>query len=398
MARKKKRGCLGMILGIGMSAVVVIVLGLVGTYGLKWKSSYEKRNEIPYQKVDLKGKNPAQKYYYESLSEEDKVVYQEILQGVLDGNGEIYLHSAEAKKNNQLFQFVLNDYPEIFWCDGRGKTTIYQKGTESYSVLSPEYQYGQEEREQKQKEIDARTQEVLDGAPKDGAEYEKIQYVYEYVINHTNYREGASDNQNIYSVLVNGESVCAGYARTTQYLLERLNVFCTYVTGTAKRPESSEEVPHAWNLVSCGEDYYYVDTTWGDPVYLEEVDTNIVYDYLCISEEELFQTHKPDDVIALPKCTAKDANYYVLNGMYYETYEKDTILAKMKESIQNKQSQVVFKFANEAVYAEAKEPMLEEMVKEAAEYLGKLYQLSRVKYSYKYEEILHKISIFWSYE
>ena len=103
-------------------------------------------------------------------------------------------------------------------------------------------------------------------------------------------------------------------------------------------------------------------------------------------------------MIALPKCTAKDANYYVLNGMYYETYEKDTILAKMKESIQNKQSQVVFKFANEAVYAEAKEPMLEEMVKEAAEYLGKLYQLSRVKYSYKYEEILHKISIFWSYE
>lgn len=328
MARKKKRGCLGMILGIGMSAVVVIVLGLVGTYGLKWKSSYEKRNEIPYQKVDLKGKNPAQKYYYESLSEEDKVVYQEILQGVLDGNGEIYLHSAEAKKNNQLFQFVLNDYPEIFWCDGRGKTTIYQKGTESYSVLSPEYQYGQEEREQKQKEIDARTQEVLDGAPKDGAEYEKIQYVYEYVINHTNYREGASDNQNIYSVLVNGESVCAGYARTTQYLLERLNVFCTYVTGTAKRPESSEEVPHAWNLVSCGGDYYYVDTTWGDPVYLEEVDTNIVYDYLCISEEELFQTHTPDGVITLPKCTAKDANYYVLNGMYYETYEKISSLQR----------------------------------------------------------------------
>ena len=35
------------------------------------------------------------------------------------------------------------------------------------------------------------------------------------------------------------------------------------------------------------------------------------------------------------------ANYYVLNGMYYETYEKDIILAKMKESIQNKQSQIV---------------------------------------------------------
>lgn len=44
MARKKKRGCLGMILGIGMSVAVVVVLGMVGTYGLKWKRSYEKRN------------------------------------------------------------------------------------------------------------------------------------------------------------------------------------------------------------------------------------------------------------------------------------------------------------------------------------------------------------------
>ena len=42
--------------------------------------------------------------------------------------------------------------------------------------------------------------------------------------------------------------------------------------------------------------------------------------------------------------------------------------------------------------------LLLKLVKEAAEHLGKLYQLSRVEYSYKDEEILHKISIFWSYE
>ena len=65
-----------MILGIGMSVAVVVVLGMVGTYGLKWKRSYEKRNEIPYQKVNLKETNPAQKYYYESLSEKDKVVWK----------------------------------------------------------------------------------------------------------------------------------------------------------------------------------------------------------------------------------------------------------------------------------------------------------------------------------
>ncbi len=84
-----------------------------------------------------------------------------------------------------------------------------------------------------------------------------------------------------------------------------------------------------------------------------------------VSRRRNCSTHTPDGVVTLPKCTAKDANYYVLNGMYYETYEKDIILAKMKESIQNKQSQIVFKFANESVYTEAKGLILEELSEES---------------------------------
>ena len=61
------------------------------------------------------------------------------------------------------------------------------------------------------------------------------------------------------------QSVCAGYSKATQYLLEQLGVFCTYVTG-----KTTEGGNHAWNLVKCNGDYYYVDTTWGDPVFQQE--------------------------------------------------------------------------------------------------------------------------------
>ena len=87
------------------------------------------------------------------------------------------------------------------------------------------------------------------------------------------YDESAPDNQNIYSIFVNRQSVCAGYSKATQYLLEQLGVFCTYVTG-----KTTEGGNHAWNLVKCNGDYYYVDTTWGDPVFQQEEGEDISRD------------------------------------------------------------------------------------------------------------------------
>ena len=66
------------------------------------------------------------------------------------------------------------------------------------------------------------------------SEYDRIKYVYEYVIRTVDYVADARDSQNLFSALVGKESVCAGYARETQYLLEKLGVFCTYVTGTTR--------------------------------------------------------------------------------------------------------------------------------------------------------------------
>ena len=55
--------------------------------------------------------------------------------------------------------------------EGRQRFT---KRNRKLFCFKPEYQYGQEERERKQKEIDAITQEVLDGAPKDGQSMKKF--------------------------------------------------------------------------------------------------------------------------------------------------------------------------------------------------------------------------------
>ena len=156
--------------------------------------------------------------------------------------------------------------------------------------LFPEYLYDSEESMRRQKEIESAAQEWLADIPENVSEYEKIKYLYEQIVWRTEYQEGGTDDQNIYSGAANGESVCAGYAKTMQYLAGKVGIFVTYVTGTATDPDTGETQDHAWNLVKCDGKYSYVDTTWADPVWTGEgtqMET-IVYDYLCCPQEQLF--------------------------------------------------------------------------------------------------------------
>ena len=205
-----------------------------------------KTREVPAGEVE-------EKFYYQTLNEEEKRVYETILQGIRENQKGINVPMTEAKRVNQIFQFVLNDFPDIFWCSGAAETTAYQIPEGGYAQICPEYTYEGETKEQMQRKINAETEAFLEQVQEiqSASEYDRIKYVYEYVIRTVDYVADARDSQNLFSALVGKESVCAGYARETQYLLEKLGVFCTYVTGTTRGQ------PHAWNLVRCEGNYYY---------------------------------------------------------------------------------------------------------------------------------------------
>ena len=83
--------------------------------------------------------------------------------------------------------------------------------------------------------------------------------------------------------------------------------------------------------------------------------------------------------------------------MYYETYDPSQILESMNQVISEKGNPVVVKFAEEQVYEEARNDILERVVKQAARNLADWYGLSQVNYQYLDEEKLNKITIYWEY-
>lgn len=386
--------------------ILVIMSGMTGM--LRGAVSVLKEEKISltgqtspvFQTSDVSEEEVREKYYYSTLTEDEKKVYQGILQGIRDHVSNISVQLTDAKRVNQIYEYVLNDFPDIFWCSGAAETTAYQVPEGGYSEFCPEYTYEETEKEKMQSEIEEQTARFLENAPVSGtdSEYDRIKYVYEYVIQTVDYDANASNSQTLYSGLVSRRSVCAGYARETQYLLEKLGIFCTYVTGTTKGQ------PHAWNLVRCEGNYYFVDTTWGDPVFLQSdgeqipKEQQIQYDYLCCNEEELFRTHELDGKISFPSCTSLQDNYYVKEGCYYQRYDRDRMAKQLNSDISEGKPVSVFKFSGKSAYLDSKEQLLKELIPDSATILARRYQLDSARYSYQDDSVLYKITVYWQYE
>ena len=403
--RRRKSGCLNT-LAVVSGLLCLAAASFSIAYGIGFKPSVVKEiereftspEEIPFQEVVIQENEVSQKYYYQQLNEEERLTYREILEGLKDNTKDIYIHASEAERANEIFQFILKDCPDIFWCDGTISATSYE-GDEPYTVLRPTYAYTETQKEQMKEQIEAQAFQCLSGISSDESDYNKILYVYEYIVDTVDYDLEAPDNQNIYSVFLHRRSVCAGYSKAAQYLLERLGVFCTYVTGTTSGGQN-----HAWNLVKCEGDYYYMDVTWGDPVFQasEGDETNqfqlISYDYMLCDDTELMKNHTPDRDVVLPACTAMNRNYYMMNNMYYTSYDPELVLLRMNGVISDGGNPTVIKFASDALYEEARDDVFENIMKSAAQNLADWYGLTEVRYQYMDEPDLNKITVYWQYD
>lgn len=314
--------------------------------------------------------NEEELYYgYSSLGEEEQKVYRQLAQGIQDFQENIPVAALTEEQLEKVMKVLLVDHPEYFWVDGTSSYT-YQElpgGKIQNLEVQPQYQVRQEEAQALQAQIETKAQEWIASIPAQADTYEKIKAVYEILIQQVEYQSDSPQNQNIRSVFLEGRTVCMGYAKAAQYLLNKMGIFCTLVTGTVTGEETSS---HAWNLVKIGEQYYYMDVTWGNPGYLnpQEQDAYISYSYLCCSSQELESTHQPDETIPLPACEDDSYNYYKNRGRWYQTYDRGQIYQVLLEDLNTDAAVTELKFADAQAYEEALGDLVEgSLVEEAVQ-------------------------------
>ncbi len=105
-----------------------------------------------------------------------------------------------------------------------------------------------------------------------------------------------------YGAWICGTAVCDGYAAAFQLFSDAMGVSCMTVTGAALT-DAGLWVPHAWNLVQLGGEWYHIDCTWDDSDSGAPLHTW----FLC-TDDEAAQTHMWD-VQNYPAADSKTVSY-----------------------------------------------------------------------------------------
>lgn len=306
-------------------------------------------------------------YAYNKLSPAEQTAYREILAVLNDVLDNVILSGKDLDAIDMAFRAVMIDHPEIFYVNGYSIGKYMVDGELDKVSFGGTYTMTPEEVEQKRVLVDEYVESVLLRAPVSD-DYEKIKYVYDYVIENCTYDLDAENNQNVLSVVEGGRTVCQGYAKMVQLLLEKMDVFCTLVNGSANSSDDPNDYEaHVWNIVRCNGEYYNLDATWGDSVFrlIDEAGgvsprMDVNYEFFLVPDSYLANSHIQEPIVDMPVCNCIDDNYYVREGLYFEEVDEDQ-LAYAFDREYSKGSDILFiKAMDEYVYEELEEYLFTE--------------------------------------
>ncbi len=334
-----------------------------------------------------------QYFAYGELTESCKNCYREIYAILVDVLDHVELSSKDPDEIDLAFRAVMVDHPEIFYVKGYSIGKYMSGNVLKRIVFSGTYTLSKEEVEKKRIEVDSYVERCISGCPSGAGDYEKIKYVYEYLINNNEYVPDSENNQNVLSVVENGETVCQGYTKAMQLILNRMGVFCTLVNGKAcgrngvpsagelSDAANAEWGGHVWNIVRCNGVFYNVDVTWGDAVITLQSndgtlsrDIRVNYEFFLVDDASLDETHDPEPVVKMPRCNSMEDSYYRHEGLYFTGIDIDQFRRAFESAYASGEEYIFLKADNPEVFSAMEKHLFNDQ--RIFDYMGK----TNVKY------------------
>lgn len=284
-------------------------------------------------------KDASTTYFKDKLSEEEQELYKIFVYAYEHENEKIKYYSSNSNLGDsykKIVQSICAENPFIDW---------NQTYTYTYSSGCYEFTSSQLDKKDVNLKIQAynKAKELVQAIPQNYSTYEKVSWIYSYIVNNINYVDDINAYLNgspsfIYDGLIGGKTQCSGFADTMTMMCNLAGIQTISVCG-------ENEEGHAWNLVNLDGEFYYCDPTSDSNIKtgLPESAKNLYLSFL--KSYDVFSANgyvlNDDIVIDFPKAlnTKYDSNNVDFNLSDFSN-ENDLIKIS-KKLIENKNYVVV---------------------------------------------------------
>ncbi len=322
---------------------------------------------VPDSELNIK------EFYYEQLNSDEKKVYDMLKAGVPEKKYTYTLTDFPTRNPKDSMRKIVwafeHDHPEYFWIKQGYRYYTPVSGSApglydlEFELMCFDYWSYSFNQQKYMKDLNHEVNKVTELAKRYFTEYDKVQFVHDYLVKNAEYDyEGLEEasktihdasSEYIYSAygcLVNKKTVCAGYAKAFQLILNNMGINCYYIGGDAGGP-------HAWNMVRIDGKHYYFDVTWDDGFVDKNKKTiypnDSLYNYFGLTTNEMQIDHTNDkEYFEVPLCGDTESNYFVYNNYYLDSYDEKEIKRIINE--QPGKEAISIRFSNDAAYQKAR--------------------------------------------
>ncbi len=225
-------------------------------------------------------------HHYETLESSNQGIYECFYDAIVNLETKVIISSKFEDQIINVVECITNDHPELFYLENY---TIGITNDGKKAVIEFSYNKTKEEIEGLNDQLELEIGKFKNTIPTNSSDVAIASAAYYFIIDRLTYDLESEDNQTILSSLIMDTTVCAGYARGYQYLLESMGMEVSYILVDDYEKEEGA-LTHAINMVNIDDDYFYVDTTWAD---VSEENAHACNAYFLMTHESMISLYKP---------------------------------------------------------------------------------------------------------
>lgn len=295
-------------------------------------------------------------YYYRQITDPNqRMVYNALVQSVKNFDDNVtfkiskdQLSSLDGNSLQQIYTLVYRDHPEFFWMpvlkgDGIMIRTLLDKNGGYLNIRTP-WRMPKAKAVEAQQKLNRWVDEVAGKAQDMKTNYEKAKLAYHAVVKYLSYDEKTINDQSLYTGLMTGKAVCAGYVKLYQVLLNKLNVPNAWIPVIAKHETGQITNNHVVTAIQmAAEEWYWSDPTWGDAFATSKPELGLDWSSFSFDQAEFDNRYSPEknlqDTMIKGCCKAPVNNsdkysYFKHEHLWVQSLDRQHVQAVIERGVQ----------------------------------------------------------------